>query len=157
MTMRPTERLAALRLLETAIKHEIAEATDQALAFAEQTGGKTFTTDWGTVSVTNRKPAPQIIDERELVAWFEANAPEEIERRVNDRARRAFLASCQIDGDQIITSDGEVIPWMRPGSPKTGIAVRNTPEAKELAIQEIRGRLNRLVALPATDSEVAAR
>lgn len=147
--MKPTERLAALRLLETAIKAEIADATDQTLTFAEETGGKTFTTDWGTVSVTNRKPAPQIIDERELVAWFEANAPEEIERRVNDQARRAFLAACQIDGDQIITSDGEVIPWMRPSSPKTGLTVRNTPEAKEMAIVEIRGRLNGLLALPA--------
>lgn len=146
--MKPTERIAALRLLEAAIKAEIAEATDQALAFADETGGKSFTTDWGTVSVTTRKPAPQVIDERELVAWFEANAPEEIERRVNDSARRAFLATCQIDGDQIITPDGEIIPWVRLSSPKTGVAVRNTPEAKEMATREIQARLNSLLALP---------
>lgn len=145
-TLNPAETLAALKLLETALKDAIADAATAAEDYQRQVRAKTLETDWGTVTIARRKSG-WTIDEDALVEWFRSSAPTELEVRVKPAARKAFEAQLTIDSDgDVIGPDGDVLDWVavKPGTEY--LTTRLTPEAKRAATEAVTARLDAFLA-----------
>lgn len=145
-SLNPAETLAALKLLEAALKDAITTATVAADAYRRQVRAKTLETDWGTLTLARRKPG-WTIDEDALLDWFETHAPTELETRVKPAARKAFEAQLHADSDgDVIGPDGDVLDWVavKPGSEY--LTTRLTPEAKAAATDAMQTRLGAFLA-----------
>ena len=74
-TMNPAETLAALKLLEVALKGAIAAAEPAAEDYRKATRAKQLETDYGLLYVTRYKPSI-VVDDVALMLWAEEHAPE---------------------------------------------------------------------------------
>lgn len=138
--MTPPEQLAALRLLEHALKSAIAEATEAADAFRRATRAKTLETDWGTVSLVRRKPSIEFVD-GPLMVWAEDNAPSMITRTISTAAKTSLKARLVVDDDGLVidTETGEALSFasLKPGG--ESLSVRLTEDAKVWAAASVEG------------------
>lgn len=132
-TMTPAERLAALKLLEHAVKEAIATAIAAADEFRQATRSKQLETDYGLVYVARSQPKIKV-DDVALLAWAEEHAPHLITRTISPPAKTALLKGWVIDGDDVVDDNGEVIVFATvvPGGAES-LMVRLSPEAKDMA------------------------
>lgn len=115
--MNPADRYAALKLLESALKAELSTAAEEAESYRREVGAKALETSCGDVAITRRKPQP-IIDPAALLAWAETDAPHLIQRTIPADTVAALKRDLVVDGDDVITRDGELVTWatVAPGS-----------------------------------------
>ena len=135
--MNPAETLAALRLLEHALKEAISVAQAAAEEYRATIRAKSLETDLGLVSITRRSPSI-VVDDTGLIEWCQVHAPHLITPAITPAAKRALVAGWAIDGDEVIdTATGELIGFaqVRPGG--ESLTVRLTPEAKARAIASV--------------------
>lgn len=116
MTMNPAELYAASRILQEAMDEVSSTLSANAKAFADSVRAKSLVTDFGTVSVTQRKPSIQL-DPDAFTAWVRENRPDELMVGV----RPSFVAAWKKhlvpagDGttDVIDPTTGEIAPYAR--------------------------------------------
>lgn len=172
--LNPAETYAGLKLLEHAIKGAVVEAAARADEYRLAVRAKSLETDYGTVSVTRRKPTV-VVDESALADWAALNRPDVIveyiapadmdealdtlrahhprilSRRLDPLFVQAMRAKLVADGDDAVDPDtGESMPWatVKPGT--EFLSTRLTAEAKAEAEQYVTDRIAMLVesALP---------
>jgi len=149
--MTPAERFAALRTLEAALKHVLADAGEATIQHGSDTGADRWRTPWGTVSVAVRDDKPSISDEAALLAWVKDNHPGEVVETVRPAFTKALLERAAIiDGMVIDTATGEALPW---AGIREGAVYVTTPtgdaKAKATALWEtaLRDRLDAIAAV----------
>ncbi|KRC61582.1 hypothetical protein ASE14_12120 [Agromyces sp. Root81] len=77
-SLRPAQRLAALSALKSALDEQIKVEKDRSLEVAAEVGVKSFSTEFGGVTVVE-KDAPIAFNEFELFDFVKETAPEVIE------------------------------------------------------------------------------
>lgn len=132
--MKPAERLAALKAIQTALSAEIKAAEHAVAEVRAQTGAKSFDTPLGSVTIATRKPSVAINDDREFLSWVRTTHPDAIAETVREADRKALLASLLIDGADVLTADGEVVAWaaVNPGSDYLTVRLSETAKASAL-------------------------
>ena len=143
MTLNPAERWAALRLLESAVKDAAQTAKAEAEEYRQAVGAKSLESRFGDVSITRRKPTA-VIDEDDLLAWAEEHAPDMIERRISPAALAAVKAGLVVDGDEVLTRDGEVVEWATVAAGSEYLTWRASPDAKTAAAAAVAARLDQI-------------
>ena len=143
MTMNPAERWAALRLLESAVKDAAQTAKAEAEVYRQAVGAKSLESPFGEVYITRRKPTA-VIDEDDLLAWAEEHAPDMIERRISPAALAAVKAGLVVDGDEVLTRDGEVVEWATVAAGSEYLTWRASPAAKTAAAAAVAARLDQI-------------
>ena len=129
--MTPSERFAALKTLEAAVKAVASEAGEVAIQHGSDTGADRWRTEYGTVVIATRKDAPVIADEAGLLQWVKENAPTEIVETVRPAYAKMLMDRCAVDGDTVIdTATGEALPFAMV---RRGTVYASTPksDAKE--------------------------
>ena len=142
-TMNPAETLAALKLLEVALKGAIAAAEPAAEDYHKATRAKQLETDYGLLYVTRYKPSI-VVDDRALLLWAEDQDPDLITttRAISAATKRAILTSrWEIDdaGDIYDTRTGELITFAQVRPARESLTTRLTEEAKQLATAALVG------------------
>ena len=143
--MNPAETLAALKLLEVALKGAIAAAEPAAEDYRKATRAKQLETDYGLLYVTRYKPSI-MVDDRALLWWAENQDPDLITitttRAISAATKRAILTSrWEIDdaGDIYDTRTGELITFAQVRPARESLTTRLTEEAKQLATAALVG------------------
>lgn len=75
--MNPIQRYAALKLLDHGLATAMKNAEVEAKQYAQDIGGKTMTSPWGTVTLADRK-GTYTVDEDELLVTIAADRPDVI-------------------------------------------------------------------------------
>lgn len=143
-TMTPAEEYAALKLLEHALKGALEVAAEKADEYRRTTRAKQLETNYGLVSLTRYKPSITA-PEAALLAYAEEHAPHLIQRSLSTPAKSALMGAWEIVGDDVVDGvTGEVIEFaqIRPG--RETLAVRLTPEAKDMAAGVLSGHAGQL-------------
>ena len=142
--MNPAETLAALKLLEVALKGAIAAAEPAAEEYRRQTRAKQLETDYGLLYVTRYKPSIDVGDVA-LMLWAEEHAPELITttRAISATTKKALLTSrWRIDDDGVTVVDaatGELVEIARIKPGREALTTRLSAEAKALATAALVG------------------
>ena len=141
--MNPAETLAALKLLEVALKGAIAAAEPAAEDYRKATRAKQLETDYGLLYVTRYKPSIDVGDVA-LMLWAEEHAPELITttRAISTATKKALLASrwrIDDDGVSVDTRTGELITFAQVRPARESLTTRLTEEAKQLATAALVG------------------
>ena len=148
--LNPAERWAALRLLESAVKDAAQAAKVEAEVYRQRVGAKALESRFGDVSITRRKPVIRF-DPDALLAWAEENAPDMIERTIPARLQDALKRELIIDGDDVVTADGEVVDFATVQAGVEFLTWRASAETKAEAAAAVAQRLDATItaALPA--------
>ena len=142
--MNPAETLAALKLLDIALKEAIAAAEPAAEEYRKTTRAKQLETDYGLLYVTRYKPSIDV-SETALLLWAEEHAPELIvtTRAISTAAKRALLTSrWRIDDDGVSvvdTATGELVDIARIRPGREALTTRLSTDAKALATAALAG------------------
>jgi hypothetical protein len=149
-TLNPAERWAALRLLESAVKDAAQAAKVEAEVYRQRVGAKALESRFGDVSITRRKPVIRF-DPDALLAWAEENAPHMIERTIPAHLQDALKRELIIDGDDVVTADGEVVDFATVQAGVEFLTWRASAETKAEAAAAVAQRLDATItaALPA--------
>lgn len=132
------ERLAALKRLRDGVDAAIEVLSDRTKLAADETGADRWRTDFGTVSIAERKPAVYIRDQKAFVEHVRKSDPEAIEESVAEWKRKAIMTALRIhDGKVFWAGDllnAPPVPWagVKPGS--RYVTVRADEDAKSQAI-----------------------
>ena len=148
--LNPAERWAALRLLESAVKDAAQTAKAEAAVYRQRVGAKALESRFGDVSITRRKPVIRF-DPDALLAWAEENAPHMIERTIPAHLQDALKRELIIDGDDVVTADGEVVAFATVQAGVEFLTWRASAETKAEAAAAVAQRLDATItaALPA--------
>ena len=148
--LNPAERWAALRLLESAVKDAAQAAKAEAEVYRHRVGAKSLESRFGDVSITRRKSTIRF-DPDALLAWAEENAPHMIERTIPARLQDALKRELIIDGDDVVTADGEVVDFATVQAGIEFLTWRASAETKAEAAAAVAQRLDATItaALPA--------
>ena len=148
--MNAAEELAVIRALQTGLREAADQAESKVMRVRQETGGKTFETPLGRVTVTVRKPSVAV-DDAELLAYVEANYPDEVEvvRMVRSSFRSALVAGLMVSGDEVVDSNGVVVEYatVRPGGESVTVVL--TPEVKQSAAAQVAAGMDRLLGVMA--------
>ena len=149
-TLNPAERYAALKLLESAVKDAAQTAKAEAEVYRQRVGAKALESRFGDVSITRRKPVIRF-DPDALLAWAEENAPHMIERTIPAHLQDALKRELIIDGDDVVTADGEVVAFATVQAGVEFLTWRASAETKAEAAAAVAQRLDATItaALPA--------
>lgn len=149
-TLNPAERYAALKLLESAVKDAAQTAKVEAEVYRQRVGAKALESRFGDVTITRRKPTIRF-DPDALLAWAEENAPHMIERTIPARLQDALKRELIIDGDDVVTANGEVVDFATVQDGIEFLTWRASAEAKSAAAAAVAERLEPITAaaLPA--------
>ena len=142
--MNPAERYAALKLLEAGIKDALAAAADAADEYRREVRAKSLETDYGTVTVTRRKPTVIVLDDDKLVGWCEDELPHLVQRSITPEGRAWLLSKRFVidsDGDVIDPATGETVPFLAAREGAEYLSFRATPQARESAVTAVSSRL----------------
>ena len=148
--LNPAERWAALRLLESAVKDAAQAAKAEAEEYRQAVGAKSLESRFGDVTITRRKPTIAF-DPDALLAWAEENAPHMIERTIPAHLQDALKRELIIDGDDVVTADGEVDDFATVQAGVEFLTWRASAETKAEAAAAVAQRLDATItaALPA--------
>ena len=148
--LNPAERYAALKLLESAVKDAAQTAKVDAEVYRQAVGAKVLESRFGDVSITRRKPAIRF-DPDALLAWAEENAPDMIQRTIPAHLQDALKRELIIDGDEVVTADGEVATFATVQAGIEFLTWRASAETKDAAAAAVAQRLDATItaALPA--------
>ena len=148
--LNPAERYAALKLLESAVKDAAQTAKVDAEVYRQRVGAKSLESRFGDVSITRRKPAIRF-DPDALLAWAEENAPDMIQRTIPAHLQDALKRELIIDGDEVVTADGEVATFATVQAGIEFLTWRASAETKAEAAAAVAQRLDATItaALPA--------
>ena len=148
--LNPAERWAALRLLESAVKDAAQTAKAEAEVYRQRVGAKSLESRFGDVSITRRKSTIRF-DPDALLAWAEENAPHMIERTIPAHLQDALKRELIIDGDDVVTANGEVVDFATVQAGTEFLTWRASAEAKAEAAATVAQRLDATItaALPA--------
>ena len=148
--LNPAERYAALKLLESAVKDAAQTAKVEAEAYRARVGAKSLESRFGDVSITRRKSTIRF-DPDALLAWAEENAPHMIERTIPAHLQDALKRELIIDGDDVVTADGEVVDFATVQAGVEFLTWRASAETKAEAAAAVAQRLDATItaALPA--------
>ena len=148
--LNPAERYAALKLLESAVKDAAQTAKVDAEVYRQRVGAKSLESRFGDVSITRRKPVIRF-DPDALLAWAEENAPHMIERTIPAHLQDALKRELIIDGDDVVTADGEVANFATVQAGVEFLTWRASAETKAEAAAAVAQRLDATItaALPA--------
>ena len=148
--LNPAERWAALRLLESAVKDAAQTAKAEAEVYRQRVGAKSLESRFGDVTITRRKPVIRF-DPDALLAWAEENAPHMIERTIPAHLQDALKRELIIDGDDVVTANGEVVDFATVQAGIEFLTWRASAETKAEAAAAVAQRLDATItaALPA--------
>lgn len=141
--MNPAEELAELKLLKWGVDAAVREAEVRALEYAEQVRAKSLETDRGTVSVVQRRPTAKL-DPDGFLAWVKANAPTEIVESVNPAYEAAFHKSLKLDGEDVLTPEGEVLDFAHVAPGARYVSAKLTADIKAQAEEYVAAHLDAL-------------
>ena len=142
--MNAAEKYAALKLLEAGLKDALAAAADEADAYRQQVRAKALETDYGTVTVTRRRPSVVVLDDDALLDWVAAELPNLIQPRSITAEARSWLLTKRfaVDGDVVLDPvTGEVVPFLGVKTGSEYLTFRPTAEARAAATEAVAGRL----------------
>ena len=148
--LNPAERWAALRLLESAVKDAAQTAKAEAEEYRQAVGAKSLESRFGDVTITRRKHTIRF-DPDALLAWAEENAPHMIERTIPAHLQDALKRELIIDGDDVVTANGEVVDFATVQAGVEFLTWRASAETKAEAAAAVAQRLDATItaALPA--------
>ena len=142
--MNPAERYAALKLLEAGLKEALTAAAEEADTYRREVRAKSLETDYGTVTVTRRKPTVIVLDDDKLVGWCEDELPHLVQRSITPEGRAWLLSKRFVidsDGDVIDPATGETVPFLAAREGAEYLSFRATPQARESAVTAVSSRL----------------
>ena len=141
--MNPAERYAALKLLEAGLKDALTAAAEDADAYRREVRAKALETDYGTVTVTRRKPTVVVLDDAKLIDWCEDELPHLVQRSITPEGRAWLLGKRFViaDGDVIDPTTGETMDFLTAREGSEFLSFRPTPQARESAVAAVSSRL----------------
>lgn len=142
--MNPAEKYAALKLLEAGLKEALTNAAEEADTYRREVRAKSLETDYGTVTVTRRKPTVVVLDDAKLIDWCEDELPHLVQKSVTPEGRAWLLGKrfvIDADGDVIDPTTGETMPFLTAREGSETLSFRPTPEARTAAVAAVSGRL----------------
>ena len=142
--MNPAERYAALKLLEAGLKEALSAAADEADTYRREVRAKSLETDYGTVTVTRRKPTVVVLDDAKLIDWCEDELPHLVQRSITPEGRAWLLGKRFVidsDGDVIDPATGETMSFLTAREGSEYLSFRATPQARESAVAAVSSRL----------------
>ncbi len=144
MTMNAAEKYAALKLLEAGLKEALTAAAAEADAYRREVRAKSLETDYGTVTVTRRKPTVIVLDDDKLIDWCADELPHLVQRSITPEGRAWLLSKRFVidsDGDVIDPATGETVPFLAAREGAEYLSFRATPQARESAVTAVSSRL----------------
>lgn len=149
MTMNPAERYGALKLLSEGIAAALKDAQADADAYRKSVRAKSLETDFGSVSITRRKPSIRF-DSGPLADWCKDEYPELVKTTISIPATsETWLKDNRftIDGDDVLdTETGEIVEWAHVSPGSEYLTFRAEPTAKAAAVAAIASRVELLAA-----------
>lgn len=142
--MNPAELYAELKLTKYALDAVVRQAEQDALDYAQQTRSKTLDTDRGTVSLCRRRPSIHL-DEQQFLQWVKDNAPTEIVETVQPAYAEKFRKGLRIIGDDVLTTQGEVLDFASVREGISYLSARLADEDKQAAIDYVAEHLDGLL------------
>ena len=141
--MNPAERYAALKLLEAGLKEALSAAAEEADTYRREVRAKSLETDYGTVTLTRRKPTVVVLDDAKLIDWCEDELPHLVQRSITPEGRAWLLGKRFViaDGDVIDPATGEAMPFLTTREGAEYLTFRATPQARESAVAAVSSRL----------------
>lgn len=115
--MKPADRVALLTALIEGAKKELDHAKAEALLVADVVGVKTFTTDWGQVTIGQKSAGPFVAEPAKLLAYVEHTYPSEVVREpiVRPSFVTALIQRVEWSEDLqefVDTASGDAIPGL---------------------------------------------
>ena len=142
--MNPAEKYAALKLLEAGLKEALTAAAEEADTYRREVRAKSLETDYGTVTVTRRKPSVVVLDDAKLIDWCEDELPHLVQKSITPEGRAWLLGKrfvIDADGDVIDPATGETMPFLTAREGSEFLSFRPTPEARTAAVAAVSSRL----------------
>lgn len=132
------ERLAALKRLREGVDAAIEVLSDRTKLAADETGADRWRTDFGTVSIAERKPSVYVKDPKAFLEHVRKSDPEAIEESVAEWKRKAIMTALRIHDGKVFWADDTLsappVPWagVKPGT--RYVTVRSDDDTKNQAI-----------------------
>lgn len=147
MSLNPAERYAALRLLSEGVTAALKSAEAEAEAYRQQVRAKTLETDYGSISITRRKPTIRFEQDR-LVQWCQHEYPNLVRTVASIPAvSETWLKEhrFRIDGSDVLDVEtGEVVDWAHVSPGSEYLTFRADPAAKAEAVAAVATRVELL-------------